>query len=166
MFGQKEDNTVEINIPIKDCIIPMYDDVLEDILDHRHTHYVFAGGRGSTKSTFVGGVAIPLILILFPDVNAVCFRKVGNTVKNSVFAQVKWGIYKLGLEDFFDIPKSYTTGITYKPTGQKILFLGLDDKSKVKSIKLDVGYIGITWFNIFRPRKTLFYQGNSKHVMV
>ena len=37
----------QISIPIKDCIIPMYDDVLEDILSHGHIHYVFPGGRGS-----------------------------------------------------------------------------------------------------------------------
>lgn len=36
--------------------------------------------------------------------------------------------------------------ITYKPTGQKILFFGLDDPAKVKSIKLPFGYVGIVWF--------------------
>ena len=52
-----------IKIPLADCIIPMYDDVLEDILNHKHTHYVFPGGRGSTKSSFVGGIAIPLLIM-------------------------------------------------------------------------------------------------------
>ena len=36
--------------------------------------------------------------------------------------------------------------ITYKKTGQKILFFGLDDPAKVKSIKLPFGYVGIVWF--------------------
>lgn len=36
--------------------------------------------------------------------------------------------------------------ITFIPTGQKIMFFGLDDAGKVKSIKLPFGYIGITWF--------------------
>ena len=69
-------------------IIPMYDDILEDILDHRHTHYVFPGGRGSTKSSFTGGISIPLLIMANPTVHAVCFRKVGNTIQTSIFPQV------------------------------------------------------------------------------
>lgn len=135
-----------INISIKDSIIPMYDDVLEDIFEHKHTHYVFPGGRGSTKSSFVGGVSIPLLIMQNPQIHAVCFRKVANTIQTSIFPQVVWGIYKLGVESLFKIPKTYSTPITYIPTGQKIMFFGLDDPMKVKSIKLPFGYIGITWF--------------------
>lgn len=135
-----------INISIEDTIIPMYDDVLEDIFDHRHTHYVFPGGRGSTKSSFVGGIAIPLLIMQNPEIHATCFRKVANTIQTSIFPQVVWGIYKLGVESLFKIPKTYSTPITYIPTGQKIMFFGLDDPMKVKSIKLPFGYIGITWF--------------------
>lgn len=124
----------------------MYDDVLEDIFEHKHTHYVFPGGRGSTKSSFVGGVSIPLLIMQNPQIHAVCFRKVANTIQTSIFPQVVWGIYKLGVESLFKIPKTYSTPITYIPTGQKIMFFGLDDPMKVKSIKLPFGYIGITWF--------------------
>ena len=124
----------------------MYDDVLEDIFEHRHTRYVFPGGRGSTKSSFVGGIAIPLLIATYPDIHAVCFRKVANTIQNSIFSQVIWGIYKLGLDAFFRIPKTYSTPIEYLPTGQKIYFMGLDDPMKVKSIKPPFGYLGITWF--------------------
>ena len=137
---------VEVNIPIKDNIIPMYDSVLQDVLEHRHTHYVGKGGRGSTKSSFFGGICIPLLIVANPGVHAVCFRKIGNTIQTSIFAQVVWGIYQLGLESLFKIPKTYSTPIVYIPTGQRILFMGLDDPNKVKSIKLPFGYIGITWF--------------------
>lgn len=133
-------------ISLKDCIIPMYDDVLEDILEHRHTHYVFPGGRGSTKSSFVGGIAIPLLIMQNPEVHAVCFRKIGNTIQTSIFPQVIWGIYQLGVDSLFHIPKTYSTPITYIPTGQKIYFMGLDDPNKIKSIKPQFGYIGVTWF--------------------
>lgn len=139
-------NAVEVNIPIQDCIIPMYDSVLQDVLSHGHTHYVGKGGRGSTKSSFFGGICIPLLIVANPGVHAVCFRKIGNTIQTSIFAQVVWGIYQLGLESLFKIPKTYSTPIVYIPTGQKILFMGLDDPNKVKSIKLPFGYIGITWF--------------------
>ena len=123
----------------------MYDNLLTDVLKHGHTHYVMAGGRGSTKSSFVG-IAIPLIIIQNPKVHAVCFRKIGNTIQNSIYAQICWGIYQLGLENLFRIPKTYSTPITYLPTDQKIYFMGLDDPMKVKSIRPQFGYIGITWF--------------------
>ena len=135
-----------INIPVKDCIIPMYDDVLEDVLKHKHTHYIFPGGRGSTKSSFVGGICIPLLIMSNPKVNAVCFRKVGNTIATSIYPQVTWGLYQLGVDSLFHIPKTYSTPIVYKPTGQCIYFMGLDDANKVKSIKPKTGYIGVTWF--------------------
>lgn len=135
-----------LNIPIQESIIPRYDSVLDDVMNHRHTHYVFSGGRGSTKSSFVGGIAIPLLIMAYPKVNAVCFRKVGNTIANSIHSQVTWGIYKLGLEGLFHIPKTYSNPIIYKPTGQKIMFMGMDDPNKVKSIKVATGYIGITWW--------------------
>lgn len=135
-----------MDINVKDCIIPMYDDVLLDILRHNHTHYVFPGGRGSTKSSFVGGISIPLLIMAKPKIHAVCFRKVANTIQTSIFPQVVWGIHQMGVEDLFKIPKTYSTPITYLPTGQKIYFMGLDDPMKVKSIKPNFGYIGITWF--------------------
>lgn len=137
---------MKINIPIKDSVIPKYRDVLKDVLSHKHTHYVLKGGRGTTKSSFVGGIAIPLLIIQNPKCHAVCFRKVGNTVQRSIFAQIIWGIFQLGLEGLFSIPKNYATPIVYKPTGQQIICMGLDDPNKVKSIKLPFGYIGITWF--------------------
>lgn len=124
----------------------MYADVLKDILQHGHTHYTFPGGRGSTKSSFIGGIAIPLLIMSYPNVHAVCFRKVGNTVQKSIFAQIVWGLYKLGVDSLFHIPKTFSTPITYLPTGQQIICMGLDDPNKVKSIKIPFGYIGITWF--------------------
>ena len=135
-----------INIKLKDYIIQSYDAVFQDIVKHKHVHYCLKGGRGSTKSSFIGGIVIPLLIMQFPRVNAVCFRKVGNTVQNSIYSQVTWGIYTMGLQDFFHIPKTYSNPIIYKPTGQKIFFMGMDDPNKVKSIKVEKGYIGITWW--------------------
>ena len=135
----------EINIKLDEQIIPMYKEVLKDILNHGHTHYTFPGGRGSTKSSFVT-IAIPLIMMAYPNVHVVCFRKVANTIQTSIFPQVVWGILQLGLESLFKIPKKYSTPIIYKPTGQRIMFMGLDDPMKVKSIKLPFGYIGVAWF--------------------
>ena len=125
----------EIEIPMKDVIIPMYKDVLKDVLSHNHTHYVFSGGRGSTKSSFISEI-IPLLLLQNPNIHCVVFRKIGNTMKNSVWSQVVWGIDRLGLTPLFHIPKSISNPIVFKQTGQQILFMGLDDPNKVKSVKL------------------------------
>lgn len=137
---------MDIDINLEDCIIEPFEEVLEDILDHRHSRYILPGGRGSTKSSFLGGVAVVLIILAYPNVHAVCFRKIANTIQTSIFPQVVWGIYQLGLEKYFKIPKNYSTPIEFLPTGQKIFFMGLDDPDKVKSIKVSFGYIGVNWF--------------------
>lgn len=77
--------------------------------------------------------------------DALILRKVGNTLHDSVYAQMKWAIQKMGLEDEF-IYKVSPLEIIYKPTGQKIFFRGADDPLKIKSIKPEFGYIGIIWF--------------------
>ena len=141
---QQEDNG-DIVLNVNEAIAPAYFDAMDDILDHKHVHYVFKGGRGSAKSSFISEM-IPLLIINNPSVHAVIFRKVGNTIKNSVWSQVVWGIDKWGLRDYFQIPKTIANPIIFKPTGQQILFMGLDDPNKVKSVKLPFGYIGITWW--------------------
>lgn len=118
--------------------------VHQDIKRHGHTYYWMKGGRGSTKSSFIS-TELPQLLIQNPDCHAVVLRKVGNTIKNSVYPQVQWGIEQLGLIDKFKY-KTSPHEITYKKTGQKILFFGVDDPQKIKSIKLPFGYIGIAWF--------------------
>lgn len=117
--------------------------VHQDIKRHGHTYYWMKGGRGSTKSSFIS-TEIPQLLIQNPECHAVVLRKVGNTIKNSVYPQVQWGIEQLGLIDKFKY-KTSPHEITYKATGQKILFFGCDDPQKIKSIKLPFGYIGIVW---------------------
>ena len=136
---------MDINIDVSKLWIKVFDTVFQDVISHKYTNFIFPGGRGSTKSSFVGGMCVPLLIIQNPSCHAVCFRKVGNTLKTSVFAQVQWGINELGLYDWFIFHTS-PLEIIYRPTGQKILFLGMDDPGKVKSIKLPFGYIGITWW--------------------
>lgn len=136
---------VNVDINVSKLWIKKFDSVFEDIREHKHTHYIFPGGRGSTKSSFIGGRVIPLLLILNPQCHCVVFRRWANTLKTSVYAQIQWGIQDLGLQDYF-IFHVNPLEIIFKKTGQKILFLGMDDPSKVKSIKLPFGYIGITWW--------------------
>lgn len=132
----------EVNI--KDLCPSNFDELLFDILDHKHTHYFLKGGRGSTKSTFIGWV-IPLLLTQTPNAHAVVFRKTANTLRDSVFTQIQAGISMLHLEDYFECTVS-PMKITYKPTKQTVVFRGVDDKFKIKSLKAPFGYFAIAWF--------------------
>ena len=130
-------------IRLSNIIAPHFWDLHQDIKQHGHTYYWLEGGRGSTKSSDVS-VEIPQLLIKNPECHAVVLRKIGNTIKNSVYPQMQWGIDALGLTDKFRF-KTSPHEITYKKTGQKILFFGVDDSQKIKSIKLPFGYVGICW---------------------
>jgi PBSX family phage terminase large subunit len=123
---------------------PHFMGVHRDCKQHKHTHYWLKGGRGSTKSSFVS-LELLLLLLQHPDCHIVVMRKVGNTLRNSVFPQLEWAIEVLQLTGKFKVITS-PPEITYKRTGQKILFLGVDDKSKIKSLKLPFGYVGLVWF--------------------
>ena len=105
--------------------------------------YIFKGGRGSLKSTFVSEKVIEL-LVNNPKMHACCIRKVGKTLKDSVWSQLKWSIEMMGLADDFECKKS-PLEIVYKRTGQVIYFRGADDPGKIKSLKPPFGYIGILW---------------------
>ena len=105
--------------------------------------YVLEGGRGSLKSSFWSLKIIELIKNN-PNVHACITRQVAGTLKDSVYAGMKWAINELGLTDEFEYKVS-PLEIRYKKTGQTIYFRGLDDETKLKSIKPEFGYIGILW---------------------
>lgn len=105
--------------------------------------YVFEGGRGGLKSSFVAFKIIELIKNN-PQMHACITRQVAGTLKDSVYAQMKWAINELGLMEEFECKVS-PLEIKYIKTGQTIYFRGLDDETKLKSIKPEFGYIGILW---------------------
>ena len=109
-----------------------------------YTHYWEAGGRGSTKSSFFS-VEVVLLIVRNPKCNAVVMRKVGATLRDSVYAQIQWAINILGLDSQF-IQKTSPLRMIFKPTGQQIVFLGVDKKEKIKSIKPRTGYFGVVWY--------------------
>lgn len=115
-----------------------------DVFIHGHTHYDISGGRGSLKSSCISFL-VPLILINNPDTHALILRKIGNTVRDSVYAQYIWAIGELGMAAYWDA-KISPLEIIYRKTGQKIMFRGADDPMKIKSIKVPFGYIAVTHF--------------------
>ena len=131
----------QVVIKKNDCFIKKHQELLKDALEHKHSKYVLHGGRGSLKSSCVSEV-IPLIMMTDPRYNACVFRKVGNTLRTSVFEQYIWAIEKLGMQDLWRVTTNPLV-LTFIPTGQRIMFFGLDDPMKVKSIKVANGYIAI-----------------------
>ncbi len=115
-----------------------------DVFAHGHTHYDLSGGRGSLKSSAVS-LLVPLLIIQNPGTHALVLRKVGNTIRDSVYAQYIWGIAELGMASYWEAKKT-PMELVYKPTGQKIMFRGADDPMKIKSIKVPFGYIAVTHF--------------------
>lgn len=105
--------------------------------------YVFEGGRGGLKSSFVAFKIVELIKNN-PQMHACITRQVAGTLKDSVYANMKWAINELGLMEEFECKVS-PLEIKYIKTGQTIYFRGLDDETKLKSIKPEFGHIGILW---------------------
>ncbi|MBO7527498.1 MAG: phage terminase large subunit, partial [Clostridia bacterium] len=140
------------NIPAKD-IASTFSDINRSIDDREYREYYLEGGRGSTKSSFISEKIIEL-LENNPRMCAVVLRKVKDTLKDSVFAQLEWAIDVLGetyphIKDNWKLTKS-PLEITNTKTGQKIYFRGADDYGKIKSLKTPANmYVGITWYEEF-----------------
>lgn len=119
-----------------------------DVKNNSYTHYWLKGGRGSTKSS---AISIEIVLGIMRDAlegvmtNAVVIRRVKDTLRGSVYEQIQWAIYALGVEKDWDIPDSKLQ-MTYKPTGQVIIFKGADKPKKLKSTKVAKGYIKYIWY--------------------
>lgn len=134
------DKEKEYELPAR-VIGKAFADINRNIIPNKS--YVFEGGRGGLKSSYVSLKVIE-ILKNNPNMHACATRKVASTLKDSVYAQLKWAINELKLTDEFEY-KVNPLEITYKKTGQKIFFRGCDDPIKLKSIKPEFGYIGILW---------------------
>lgn len=130
---------------LSEALAPAFWSLHRDIQQHGHTFYWLKGGRGSGKSSFIS-LEILLVLLRHKDRHAVILRKVGRSLKTSVYAQIQWAIERLGLMDTgLFICKKSPLEIIYRPTGQILYFFGVDDPMKIKSIKPPNGYIGIVW---------------------
>ena len=144
-----------MNINTAELFAPVYNRAFKSIMNHTKERWTFTGGRASCKSSFIS-ICVVILIVLFPNYNAVVVRKHKNTLRYSVFEQIVWAIDKLhlrrsnGKKAGFKIPKSKTAAlpIVYiRKNGkeQNILFVGLDDAEKSKSMKISNGYIAILW---------------------
>ena len=105
---------------------------------------VVKGSRGSKKSTTTAQDII-YKMMKYPLANTLVIRRVFNTHKDSTWTQLKWATNNLGVSHLWNFSKSPLEA-TYIPTGQKILFRGLDDPMSITSITVEYGYLCWCWF--------------------
>lgn len=104
---------------------------------------VCKGSRASKKSKTTALWFIYNLMQLSGS-NLLVIRKTYRTLKDSCFTELKWAIKRLGVEQWWEVKES-PLEMTYKPTGQKIYFRGLDDPLKVTSITVETGCLCWGW---------------------
>ena len=104
---------------------------------------VCKGSRASKKSKTTALWYI-VNMMKYPQANTLVVRKTYRTLKDSCYTELKWAVHRLGVDAWWDF-KINPLEATYKPTGQKIYFRGLDDPLKVTSITVDVGCLCWAW---------------------
>lgn len=110
---------------------------------------VAKGGRGSKKST-TASFWFPYNMMKYYHKynlkpNTLVIRRFYNTHRDSTFAQLKWAINRLGVSHLWKATKS-PLELTYIPSGQKIMFRGLDDPQSITSITVEEGYLCWVWW--------------------
>lgn len=104
---------------------------------------VCKGSRASKKSKTTALWYI-VNMMKYPSANLLVVRKSYRTLKDSCFTELQWAISRLKVDSFWEF-RLNPLEITYKPTGQKIYFRGLDDPLKVTSITVNVGCLCWLW---------------------
>ena len=121
------------------------------INSNNYLFHVLKGGRASAKSTHIA-IWLVLALMKYP-ITCLCIRKVGNTLAESVFEQLKEAIEILNVGHVWKIQKS-PLQLIYIPRGNKFIFRGADDPAKIKSIKMSKFPIAFVWFEELAEFKT------------
>lgn len=104
---------------------------------------VVKGSRGSKKSVTMAYWTI-INMMANPEANMLVLRRYDRTLRQSCFAVLQWVLQKLEVAQYWKVT-SAPMEMTYIPTGQKILFRGLDDPLKVTSIAVTHGVLCWVW---------------------
>lgn len=106
-------------------------------------YVVVKGSRGSKKSKTTA-LWIIYHMMKYPLANTLVVRRVFNTLRDSCWSDLQWACEKLGVSSLWSFTKSPLEA-TYIPTGQKILFRGLDDPLSITSISVSKGVLNWVW---------------------
>ena len=109
----------------------------------RKTYVVCKGSRASKKSKTTALWHIST-LMQYPLANALIVRKVERTLRDSCFSDLKWAIHRMDVDSLWNCTTS-PLEMTYIPTGQKILFRGMDDPLKLASVSVPKGILNLLW---------------------
>lgn len=131
--------TPEASISLPDIVGKGYG----DFWNWRGRYRVCKGSRASKKSKTTALWYIVNIM-KYPQSNLLVVRKVFRTLKDSCFTELKWAVNRLGVNEFWEFKES-PLEMTYKPTGQKIYFRGMDDPLKITSITVPKGCLCWAW---------------------
>ena len=114
-----------------------------DYWHDKHFYRVVKGSRASKKSKTT---ALNLIyrLMKYPWSNILVIRRYSNTNRQSTYADLCWAINRYHVEHLFKCNPSMPE-IVYKPTGQRIIFRGLDNPLKITSITVTHGWLSFLW---------------------
>ena len=127
---------INVNIPRK-----AFNDVYVPFLDNTARTQIYFGGSGSGKSKFLAQRYVKWVLA--GGRNILACRQVGRTVRKSVFNEIVKVIRGWRLTELFTINK--TDGAITCANGYQIIFTGLDDTEKIKSITPEKGVITDIW---------------------
>ncbi|MDR2647634.1 MAG: PBSX family phage terminase large subunit [Oscillospiraceae bacterium] len=109
----------------------------------RKRYRVVKGSRASKKSKTTA-LWFVFNIMKYPQANALIVRKTFRTLRTSCFADMQWAINRLGVSAKWKCLDARLE-MTYKPTGQKVYFRGLDDPMKIASIAVERGCLCWMW---------------------
>ena len=109
----------------------------------RKRYVVCKGSRGSKKSKTAALWHI-YHMMKYPLSNTLVIRKTERTLRNSCYSDLLWAAERLKVSHLWKGTIN-PLELTYIPTGQKIIFRGLDDPLKITSVSVPTGYICFLW---------------------
>lgn len=135
-------------------------------LRNAHRYQLYFGGSSSGKSVFL---ATRTVLDCMQGRNILVLRNVARTLRGSCWNEIYKAVTRMGLTAYFAISKSDMT-ITCTQNNAQILFAGLDDVEKIKSITPQSGPLTDIWIEeatetAYEDYKQLDkrLRGESKH---
>ena len=158
---------MERNINIKDIISPSF----WNIFNSKKPYIILEGGRGSTKTSMC---SLKLVYHCLSEkkCSAIVLRKYQNTLRNSVFKEIKKASSRLGLIENKDyIANVSPMKITFY-NGNSIYFAGTDDIEKLKGFIDETRPIKILWIeeasefedeDDFQQTIATFSRGNNDY---
>lgn len=129
-------------IDLKDIIAPHF----YKTFNSKKRHQIYKGGRGSTKTSMIA-IKIDEFNLEYLNCNAIIIKRYQNTIRNSVFKEIKRALKRLGLNEGTDYKATVSPfQIHLYQTNNNIYFAGGDDYEKVKGFIDEDAPIKMVWF--------------------